>query len=85
MSESNEVKFVEDNGKWLWKRYDADGSVTFRSPIFETEAQAREDYEMNGGQTGSSTVPENTEAGATDASAEANTSTSEGNSEQASV
>lgn len=85
MSESNEVKFVEDNGKWLWKRYDADGSVTYRSPLFETEAQAREDYEMNAGQAQASTAPENTEAAATDASSEASTSTSEGNGEQASV
>lgn len=49
MTESNNVKFVEDNGKWLWKRYDENGSVTFRSPLFETEREAREDYEANGG------------------------------------
>ena len=48
MSESNNVKFVENNGKWMWKRYDEQGSVIFRSPEFETERQAREDYEVNG-------------------------------------
>ena len=47
MSESNNVKFVENNSKWMWKRYDEQGSVIFRSPEFETERQAREDYEMN--------------------------------------
>ncbi len=51
MSESNNIKFVEANGKWLWKRYDEQGSVIFRSPEFETERQAREDYEANGGDT----------------------------------
>ncbi len=51
MSESNNVKFVEANGKWLWKRYDEQGSVIFRSPEFDTERQAREDYEVNGGST----------------------------------
>ncbi|MFA6554228.1 MAG: hypothetical protein WCS89_01840 [Candidatus Paceibacterota bacterium] len=50
MSESNNVKFVEANGKWLWKRYDEQGSVIFRSPEFDTERQAREDYNINGGQ-----------------------------------
>ena len=48
MSESNNVKFAEDNGKWLWKRYDAEGSVIYRSPLFDTEREAREDYEVNG-------------------------------------
>jgi hypothetical protein len=50
MSESNNVKFVEANGKWLWKRYDEQGSVIFKSPEFDTERQAREDYEVNGGE-----------------------------------
>ena len=50
MSESNNVKFVEANGKWLWKRYDEQGSVIFKSPEFDTERQAREDYEANGGE-----------------------------------
>ena len=50
MSESNNVKFVEANGKWLWKRYNEQGSVIFRSPEFDTERQAREDYDTNGGQ-----------------------------------
>ena len=54
MSESNNVKFVEANGKWLWKRYDEQGSVIFRSPEFDTERQAREDYDINGGEAQSS-------------------------------
>ncbi len=49
MSESNNVKFVEADGKWLWKRYDIEGSVIYRSPAFNTEREAREDYEINGG------------------------------------
>ncbi len=60
MSESNNVRFVEDNGKWLWKRYDAEGSVIFRSPLFDTEREAREDYEINGTPTAS--TEENTSA-----------------------
>ena len=56
MSESNNVKFVEANGKWMWKRYDEQGSVIFRSPEFDTEREAREDYEING----AGTIPENT-------------------------
>lgn len=68
MSESNNVKFVEANGKWLWKRYDVSGSVIFRSPEFETEREAREDYEMNGiGPIPSS--PENTSTDADSANA----------------
>lgn len=50
MTESNNVKFAEDNGKWLWKRYDENGSVIHRSELFDTERQARDDYEANGGQ-----------------------------------
>ena len=50
MSESNNVKFVEADGKWLWKRYDENGSVIYRSPLFNTEREAREDYDVNGGQ-----------------------------------
>lgn len=49
MSESTNVRFVEDNGQWLWKRYDAKGSVIFRSPFFSTEREARDDYELNNG------------------------------------
>jgi hypothetical protein len=49
MSESNNVKFVEAEGKWLWKRYDENGSVIYRSPLFNTEREAREDYDVNGG------------------------------------
>lgn len=63
MSESNNVRFVEDNGKWLWKRYDAEGSVIFRSPLFDTEREAREDYDINGGSIPSS-AEENTSADA---------------------
>ena len=49
MNESNNIKFAEDNGKWLWKRYNKDGSVIYRSPLFDTEREAREDYDINGG------------------------------------
>jgi len=48
MNEFNNVRFVEDNGKWLWKRYDESGSVIYRSPSFDTERLAKEDYELNG-------------------------------------
>jgi len=48
MNESNNVRFAEADGKWLWKRYDENGSVTFRSPLFNTEREAREDYDMSG-------------------------------------
>jgi len=61
MSESNNVKFVENDGKWLWKRYDADGSVIYRSPLFNTEREAREDYEINGGNEAPSEVAPQTE------------------------
>ena len=50
MTESNNVRFAEDNGKWLWKCYDANGSVIHRSELFDTKRQAHEDYEANGGQ-----------------------------------
>ncbi len=59
MSESNNVKFVEADGKWLWKRYDENGSVIYRSPIFNTEREAREDYDINGGNSQES-APEDT-------------------------
>jgi len=62
MSESNNVKFVEANGKWLWKRYDEQGSVTYKSPEFDTERQAREDYEANGGETQATPSAPTTEA-----------------------
>lgn len=58
MSESNNVKFVENKGKWMWKRYDEQGSVIYRSAEFETERQAREDYEINGNQPLNTTAPE---------------------------
>lgn len=48
MTESNNVRFTEDSGKWLWKRYDAAGSVIYKSPLFDTERLAREDYEQFG-------------------------------------
>ena len=47
MSESNNVKFVEENGKWLWKQYDENGSVVHRSIFFDTEREARENYEIS--------------------------------------
>jgi hypothetical protein len=50
MNQSNNVKFTEDNGKWVWKCYDTNGSVVHRSQLFDTEREAREDYEVNGGQ-----------------------------------
>jgi IMP dehydrogenase/GMP reductase len=50
MTESNNVRFVQDESKWVWKCYDANGSVIHRSELFDTEQQAREDYEVNGGQ-----------------------------------
>jgi hypothetical protein len=39
----------------LWKRYDEQGSVIFKSPEFDTERLAREDYDANGGETQTST------------------------------
>jgi hypothetical protein len=70
MSESNNVKFVEANGKWLWKRYDEQGSVIFKSPDLIPK-EAREDYEVNGGETQTST--ETAPEGGTTAPAETNT------------
>ena len=58
MSESNNVKFVEANGKWMWKRYDENGSVIYRSPEFDTERQARENYGISGSNSVNSSVPE---------------------------
>lgn len=43
------VKYVEHNGKWKWKRYDENGSVVYRSPEFNTEREARADYDENWG------------------------------------
>jgi len=43
------VKYVEIDGKWKWKRYDENGSVVYRSPEFNSEAEARADYEENWG------------------------------------
>lgn len=70
MSESNNVKFAESNGKWLWKRYDENGSVIHRSFLFDTEREAREDYEANGGEVPSAPsapTPEASESQPTDA------------------
>lgn len=63
MSESNNVKFVEANGKWLWKRYNAEGSVISRSQLFDTEREAREDYQSHGneGQTTAPSQPDSTQ------------------------
>lgn len=58
MSNDSTVKFVENAGKWMWKRYDATGSVVYRSPLFDSERQAKEDYEANGGSVPAS-QPEN--------------------------
>lgn len=78
MTESNNVKFAEDNGKWLWKRYDENGSVIHRSELFDTERQAREDYEVNGGQykpEASSQAQDTSEVPSQPASAPANSNT----------
>lgn len=56
MSESNNVKFVESDGKWLWKLYGVDGSVIHRSNLFDTEQEARADYEAYGNGVGPSTA-----------------------------
>ena len=56
MSESNNVKFVENDGKWMWKRYDENGSVIFKSAVFDTERGARENYEAIGGEPTPSAV-----------------------------
>lgn len=49
MSNESTVKFIEDKGKWMWKRYDANGSVIGRSELFDSESDAREDYQVKGG------------------------------------
>jgi hypothetical protein len=70
MTQSNNVKFAESNGKWLWKRYDENGSVIHRSFLFDTEREAREDYEVNGGEaqaTPSAPTAEASESQPTDA------------------
>src|SRR3954470_3365574 len=68
MSESNNVKFVEAGGKWLWKRYNAEGSVISRSQLFNTEREAREDYDVRAGKTPvSSTDTEQSQDAAPDA------------------
>jgi hypothetical protein len=48
-NDSSTVRFVEDKGKWMWKRYDANGSVIGRSELFDSESGAREDYQVKGG------------------------------------
>jgi hypothetical protein len=48
-TENHIVKYIEYNGKWLWKRYDEKGSVVHRSPEFNSESEARADYEENWG------------------------------------
>ena len=58
MSESNNVKFVESDGKWLWKLYGVDGSVIHRSNLFDTEQEAKADYEAYGNGVGTSTADE---------------------------
>ena len=68
MSNDSTVRFVESGGKWAWKRYDTQGSVIFRSELFDSERAAHEDYENNGGvstpsasQEGEVKAPEQTE------------------------
>ena len=91
MSESNNVKFVEAGGKWLWKRYNEEGSVISRSELFNTEREAREDYEINGGPSretdsvdsgvGEATIPtapEQTQEAAPEAGAESTVGTATG-------
>lgn len=86
------VKFVEDNGKWLWKRYDGQGSVTYRSPLFDTEREAREHYQNQEGQAPlpnpddhdplapdeSQVSPSSQTGGTSDADLSAGTATSDG-------
>lgn len=46
MSETNNVKFFEaEKGKWMYKKYDENGSVVFRSDLFDSEVEARAHYE----------------------------------------
>lgn len=68
MTESNNVKFVEAEGKWLWKRYNAEGSVISRSQLFDTEREAREDYQAHGND-GQSTAPSQPESQTQDSEA----------------
>jgi hypothetical protein len=58
MSESNNVKFVESDGKWLWKLYGTNGSVVHRSNLFDTEQEARSNYEAYGNGVGPSNAEE---------------------------
>lgn len=63
MSNDSTVKFVENNGKWVWKKYDAQGSVISRSVLFDSERACKEDYELSTEQSAPSapaeTAPEN--------------------------
>jgi hypothetical protein len=58
MTDSSNVKFVEADGKWCWKRYDENGSVSYRSPLFDTEREAREDYASSGDAETAAPAPE---------------------------
>lgn len=71
MSESNNVKFAESNGKWLWKRYDENGSVIHRSVLFDTERQAREDYEVSGAEEQTDNISPSSEVETNSAPAQA--------------
>jgi hypothetical protein len=43
------IMFVETyNNKWVWKRYNMNGKVVYMSPIFDSEREARYDFENNG-------------------------------------
>lgn len=79
MSESNNVKFVESDGKWLWKLYGVDGSVIHRSNLFDTEQEARADYEAYGNGVGPSNTNEaNAAPEAPQEATEGSTAASEG-------
>lgn len=42
------VKYIGySDGKWVWKHFDEKGNVVYRSPEFNSEQEARDDYEKN--------------------------------------
>lgn len=57
MSNDSTVKFVENNGKWMWKKYDASGSVISRSPLFDSERACKENYEAESGEQSAPSTP----------------------------
>ena len=40
------------DGKWVWKHFDENGKLFYRSPEFNSEKEARDDYEKNWGMIG---------------------------------